>query len=168
MGTHGGKFTPSEQIFSQGKNVKTQAGWDIDFYDDSIRDFDAGVAQIIDALIELGEYDDTILIIGSDHSQLWGTTRRIPLIIHFPGDQYQQTIQANVQNMDLAPTLLDYLHVQKPTWMAGDSLLSGMPLERPIFGVSMSSDIEIENREIVVDSLKPPFYQFGYISVVYL
>ena len=56
----------------------------------SILDFDAGVGQIIDRLTALGIYDNTILIIGTDHSQAYFTTQRIPLIIHFPANQYEK------------------------------------------------------------------------------
>ncbi|MBE0697941.1 MAG: sulfatase-like hydrolase/transferase, partial [Anaerolineaceae bacterium] len=167
MGTHGATFHPQQRAFSAGKDIQKQALWDVDFYDDSILDFDAGVGQIIDRLTALGIYDNTILIIGTDHSQAYLTTQRIPLIIHFPANQYQQTIQTDVQNLDIAPTLLAYLQVGIPTWMEGASLLNGAPAERPIFGVGVGNKIKVEAREVVSEDLKPPFYQFGFISVVY-
>lgn len=167
MGTHGATFLPNHRTYSQGKDTASQVMWDVDFYDDSILDFDAGVGQVIDRLTAIGEYNNTILVIGSDHGQNYVTNKRIPLIIHFPSGQHHAVIQSNVQNIDIAPTLLDYLGVEKPAWMNGTSLLPGEPGDRPIFGTGVGKDVEVERGSLVVETLKPPFYQFGYISVIY-
>jgi arylsulfatase A-like enzyme len=167
MGTHGVKFLPTQRTFSKGKDINNQPNWDVDFYDDSIIDFDAGVGQIIDRLSAMGIYQNTILIISSDHGQNYITNKRIPMIIHFPGDRYQQTIQSDVQILDIAPTLLAYLQVEKPVWMEGTSLLNGEPGDRPILGVGVGKNVRVEDREMVAADIKPPFYQFGFVSVVY-
>ena len=167
MGTHGATFVPAHRTYSANKDIEHQEPWDVDFYDDSIHDFDDGVGQIIDRLEKLGIYDNTILIVGSDHSQNYYTYKRIPLIMHFPGGQHQQSIRANVQNLDIAPTLLDFLQVEKPAWMQGRSLLAGDPGDRPVLAVGVGSKIKVESMNVVLQDLKPPFYQFGYISVVY-
>jgi arylsulfatase A-like enzyme len=166
MGTHGRVFVTNNRTYSAAKDAQQQADWDVDFYDDSIIDFDAAVGQIIDGLRELGAYDNTILVIGSDHSQNYFTEKRIPLIMHFPSNQHSGTVQSNVQNIDLAPTLLDYLGVDRPVWMDGASILDGNPGNRPIFGVS-TGEGQIKSGRQVASAVKPPFYQFGYISVVY-
>ena len=45
-------------------------------------------------------------------------------------------ITSNTQNMDIAPTILDYLGEPIPQWMEGVSLLKGNPSpERPIYSV---------------------------------
>jgi hypothetical protein len=46
-------------------------------------------------------------------------------------------VKPNVQLLDLAPTLLDYLRVDKPDWMEGESVLREEPdrLRRIVSGV---------------------------------
>jgi arylsulfatase len=96
-----------EQKFSAGQSIQDQEPWSDDFYDDSILDFDMNVGEVIDELTKLGLLENTILIIGSDHGQQWNQLNRLPLIIRFPQGQYAGRIQTNVQNLDIAPTILD-------------------------------------------------------------
>lgn len=167
MGTHGPLRKPNNRTYSAGKNIEAQEPWDVDIYDDSILDFDDAIAHLIDDLKEKGIYDNTILIISSDHSQNNGTLTRIPLLIHFPEGQYHGKLGSSVQIIDLPPTVLDYLGLRQPEWMEGVSLLKGEPGERPIFAVGIGTNIKLDKREVVTDLLKPPFYQFGFMSVVY-
>jgi len=166
MGTHGADFYPTNRIYSQGKNIEQQQKWDRDFYDDSIVDFDAGVAKIIDALVEMGMYDNTIIIVSSDHGQNYTTTDRIPLLIHFPAGQYQREVMGNVQGLDIAPTLLEYLGIPRPAWMEGESFLTRDPDISPIIAVGVGHK-KIRVGDTLVDrSDLPPFYQYGMINVV--
>jgi hypothetical protein len=110
--------------------------WDAtDVYDDTVLDFDAYVAAIVEALTREGLMDDTVLVILSDHGKRWRDSR-LPLMFRFPGGEHRGTIKANTQLLDVGPTLLDYLGVPIPAWMQGGSLLAGDvdPL-RPIFSM---------------------------------
>jgi len=73
----------------------------------------------------------------------------------------------NVQNIDIAPTILDYLGQIVPEWMEGDTLLEGLENQRLIFAAGVGK-AKVEDGFTVVDndSLKPPFYQFGYFSLI--
>ena len=146
--------------------MENQGQWDTDFYDDSILAFDAGIARIVDYLERNGKFDDTIIIVSSDHDQLWSSTSRIPLLIHFPQGKNAGIRKTNLQQIDIAPTILDFLGIQKPSWMRGDSFLSSDLPQRPIFSASMG-EVSIEDELMVVSALKPPYYQFGTVSVVY-
>ncbi|HZW04657.1 MAG TPA: sulfatase [Anaerolineaceae bacterium] len=161
MGTHGAWFTPDEQVFSQGKEFEA---WDVNSYDDAILEFDRYVGAVEAELRATGQYDDSILVIGSDHGQRFTTTDRIPLIIHFPSGQHAGRIRANAQNLDIAPTLLDFLDVPVPDWMQGASLLQGEPDQRPIFGFLTH---KYSDGRLIDEQIKPPFYQFDSISTVY-
>ncbi|MGE5775255.1 MAG: sulfatase-like hydrolase/transferase [Chloroflexota bacterium] len=169
MVTHGTDFFPMKQKFSAGQSMEDQKPWDTDFYDDSILDFDTNVGDVIDELTKLGLLENTILIIGSDHGQGWNQMHRLPLIIRFPHAQYAGRIRANVQNLDIAPTILDYIGVDQPGWMHGRSLIAGELEQRPIIGVSSIQTQRAENYYIIVspEKAKPPFYQFGNISLIY-
>lgn len=166
MGTHGAKFDPIHKVFSQGK---TQDGdWMTDFYDDAILDYDAYVGQVVDALDKAGKLDNTVLIFFTDHAERYYTHVRIPLIFHFPGGEFAGRIRHNVQNLDIAPTILDYLGLSQPEWMMGQSLLRGEPpAERLIFSAYVSYVTGVENVwQIDASKVKPPFYQFGKIVVL--
>jgi len=170
LGTHGPVFYPEQQVYSAGKPVEAQEPWDNDFYDDSILEFDRHLGKILDTLEEEALLDDTLVIVGSDHGRLYVTNQRIPLLMHFPNDEYAGTIRTNVQNLDIAPTILDYLGMKQPAWMKGSSLIAGELPERPIFGASISNrqieDIGNGIFALVNEKISPPFYHFGGVSVI--
>jgi hypothetical protein len=87
--------------------------------------------------------------------------------MHFPGGEYEQSIAANTENIDVAPTLLDYLGIVQPTWMTGQSLISGDYSEHPVFTarIPKSSKDPLTGKVSYPESV-PPFFQFGRISVV--
>jgi hypothetical protein len=146
MVTHGRRFNPVEQLFSAGQSIARQPLWSVDFYDDSIRDFDRNVGDLVDYLTGVGMLDKTVVIIGSDHGhRMDKTLKRLPLIFRFPNGQYAGRIRANVQNLDIAPTVLEYMGMARPSWMRGQSLLAGEPEQRPVFGVS---EIDPEDSDV--------------------
>ncbi len=146
MVTHGYIFNPQEQIFSAGQSIEDQEPWSNDFYDDSILDFDTNVGELVDYLTELGLLDNTILIIGSDHGPKGNPLKRVPLVIRFPYRQYAGQIQTNVQNLDIAPTLLDYIGLDQPDWMRGKSLIAGELEQKPIFEICERSAARFQSR----------------------
>jgi hypothetical protein len=148
MVTHGKTFNPVEQKFSAGQAVATQPDWSDDFYDDSILEVDKNVGELVDYLREMDLLDKTVLIIGSDHGQRHKQLKRVPLMFRFPNGEYAGRINANVQNLDMAPTLLDYIGIDQPDWMRGNSLIADDLAQRPIFGVS-----EIDPQEWSADNV---------------
>ena len=168
MGTHGPLFFPGQQIFSSGEDPKTQKDWNQNFYDDSIHEFDLLVGSVFDELAANDQLDDTLIIISSDHGMRWSSIDRIPLLIHFPDGDHARQINGNVQNMDIAPTILDYLNIEIPAWMEGASLLveEGSIDQRPIFSF-LYFDEYVSDQIVDYRKISPPFYQFEYIYLVY-
>lgn len=168
MGTHGAKFYAIEQKFSGSKQKELQNDWDIDFYDDSIYEIDQIVKSIYEKLEIEGKAKNSIIVFGSDHAQKYLTNVRVPIFFHFPNGEHSGRILMNAQNIDIAPTLLDYLGQNIPDWMEGDTLLEGLEKQRPIFSAGVGK-AKVEDGFTMVDSdsLKPPFYQFGYFSLIY-
>jgi arylsulfatase A-like enzyme len=165
MGTHGARFNPAVTQFSVGK-VQDE-DWMVDFYDDAILTYDAQVAQVLEALESSGKLDNTLLILYSDHGHgfIFKTNVRIMLLMRFPNAEHAGRLQANLQNLDIAPTILDYLDQPIPAWMEGESFLNQEPdPERLIFATGTRE--QISQRNVVVELLKPPFYQFSYFNVV--
>jgi hypothetical protein len=143
-----------------------QGKFDNRLYDDSILEFDHALADFYQSLQAKGSAENTVLIIASDHSLKW-TASRLPLLFHFPGNSHAGTIEGNVQNLDIAPTILDHLGLPQPEWMAGQSLLQPADPERPVFIAAIpKSTKNPDTGKVVYPDPEPPFYQFGRMTVV--
>lgn len=166
MGTHGPRYFPDKQVFSAGISVDEQGNNNQLFYYDAILEFDQAVEEIYARLEKSNQLENTLLVVTSDHSQKW-TNSRLPLLIRFPRAAHQGVLDQNVSTVDIAPTLLDYLGIKTPKWMAGQSLLSPSYIERPIFTarIPKSSKDPVTGKVIYPES-EPPFFQFGRISVI--
>lgn len=170
MDTHGPRFDTPKRVFSVGQDVQAQELWNVDFYDDSILSFDQILKTTINTLKKRGVLENTIIVIGTDHGKQWENRERIPLIIRFPKGAHAGFVKANTQNLDIAPTILDFLKLDKPEWMEGTSLLKIAGVQRPIFSATNYGINQIwnESGRTLVDTsiLKPPYYQFGTITVI--
>jgi arylsulfatase A-like enzyme len=167
LGTHGDFFELTSQVFS--KNEEQSQPWMTDYYDDAILGFDGYIGQVIDHLKAMGQFDNTILIIYTDHAMQWRVDERIPLVIRFPNGEYASKLTQNVQNLDIAPTVLDYLGQLKPDWMTGESLLNGNLDEHRLILATFAGGLDFNEDnvwELMDYTYKPPFYQFSYINVI--
>ena len=165
---HGPVYSPEKKVFSLGLAFEDQGEWNRNFYDDAILEVDADIGRIVAALEEHGLLENTLLIIGSDHAMGFEQRQRIPLLMRFPGEAIRGHITENVQGVDIAPTILDYLGLPQPVWMSGQSLLSEALEGREIIGVGVGPLAQNENRIWVIDPQRSqaPFYQFGTINVI--
>ena len=112
-----------------------------DFYDDAVLEFDGYFAEVIGHLKRTGKLERTLIVLGSDHGIFRETDTRLPLIIRLPAAPLRGKVSANAQTIDIAPTMLDLLGVEKPSWMTGASLLSrSTDPARPIFVSHNRSD----------------------------
>ncbi|MCR5155312.1 MAG: sulfatase-like hydrolase/transferase [Butyrivibrio sp.] len=98
----------------------------MDGYDCGVAYTDLLVGQIIDKLKELSIYDDTAIIITSDHGENFGELGiyaehgtadhaccNIPLIVKWPGIKKGHVDRDLHYSLDLLPTLCDLLSVEK-------------------------------------------------------
>ena len=155
MDTHGPHFNSNQHVFSTGDGVEEE--WDKDRYQDAILSFDGSVKRVYDHLVETGQLNNTILVVYTDHGFQYTTQNRIPIVIHFPKLQHVGRRTQNIQVIDVAPTLLEYLNLPQPAWMTGRSFLNGeTPSDRRIISIVAGSPSKI----------KPPFYQIKIIQVV--
>ncbi|MBT3187753.1 MAG: sulfatase [Anaerolineae bacterium] len=170
LSPHGPAFHPREQVFSKGQEQSST--WMIDFYDDAILDFDSYFGQLFEYLSETGKKDNTIVILYSDHGMQWDSCNRVPLMIWFSNPKYTGKIQGNVQLLDIAPTILEYLHINTPNWMQGQSILANdLSPTRNIISLDVASDIIKPEGEagwfIQEAKVSPPFYQLGVTHLVH-
>ncbi|MFH0944338.1 MAG: sulfatase, partial [Planctomycetota bacterium] len=89
------------------------------FYDIEIRYMDHHVGRVLDALEELGVYDNTVVVITGDHGEglgdhdwwthgiLYQEQVRVPLIVRVPGQVQVPRVSSTVRSIDLVPTVLD-------------------------------------------------------------
>lgn len=101
---------------------------------------DAQLGRLLDAFDRHGLWDDTALIVTTDHGFLlgehdwWGKNRmpfyneiaHIPLMIHAPGRRGAPHAGALSQNIDVMATLLDLFGIERPETVHGRSLLPAM------------------------------------------
>ncbi len=126
-----------------------------------MRESDRNVRRLFQALESSGQLERTVVVIYSDHTQHWTTKGRVPLMIRFPQARLRGHVTVNVQLADVAPTILEYLGVQVPAWMDGESLLHGERLasNRLIFGLSdVSGRQPVASFLTVLTKAGPPNY----------
>jgi arylsulfatase A-like enzyme len=104
-----------------------EAAYLSDLYDGEIAYTDAQIGRLLDALRRMGLYDDTLIVLLSDHGeeffehgkwqheQLYEECLRVPLMVRLPGGRHGGTrIETPVGLIDVMPTLLDLLEVDPP------------------------------------------------------
>lgn len=166
MGTHGPEFKPLNRVFSTDLDMKQQVSWDISFYEDAVLDFDNAIRHLYTELENMGILDDTLIIIGSDHAMKFVADKPIPMILLFPNGEYSHEILFDTQNLDIAPTILDYLGAKIPDWIMGESLLAPVNKYRPLISVRLKHS-KGDGEALVIDDEynNPPFYQFDLMGV---
>jgi arylsulfatase A-like enzyme len=108
-------------------------------YDGEIAALDAGIARLFATIEEYAP--DTVVVIVSDHGEefgehgafvhnhIYGELLHVPLIIREPGQESGARIETPVSFIDLAPTILDLLGVERPEQFQGRSLVPLMSAE---------------------------------------
>ncbi|MCC7542567.1 MAG: flippase-like domain-containing protein [Deltaproteobacteria bacterium] len=105
-------------------------------YDGEITYWDHHFGQLIADLRRRGLYDDTLIIVTSDHGEefhdhggFWhGTTLydeqlRVPLFVHLPGGELGGSVVSDwVRSIDIAPTVLRFAQVAPPRGTQGEDL----------------------------------------------
>jgi arylsulfatase A-like enzyme len=97
----------------------------VDLYDDEIGYFDGVFRRLVRNLKERGLLDHTLIVFAADHGEefmehghvkhcrgVWNTLTHVPLIFRFPDIGGGKRITSAVQNLDIVPTLLDYLEIE--------------------------------------------------------
>jgi arylsulfatase A-like enzyme len=106
-------------------------------YDGGIAYLDSRLGQVFERLKRLGLYDQSLLIVTSDHGEAFGARNlmshgvsvyqnqvHVPLIVHYPGQQQGTVVGEYVSLVDLMPTVLDIVGQPRPAALAGVSLRS--------------------------------------------
>jgi len=119
-------------------------------YDGGVRAVDERVGRLLAALAALSLDKETLVVLTADHGEelgdhqayyyhgnsVYGSALHIPLVLRWPGVLAPgTTFEHLTQNVDLVPTLLDWLHVAIPADIEGVSLVPWLgaspPAEEP-------------------------------------
>jgi arylsulfatase A-like enzyme len=112
----------------------------LDTYDEGIRFIDDKVGEIIEDLKQRGVYDQTLIVVTSDHGEefrehgklahgqsLFDEIVRVPLIIKLPdsdGDKNAQVVTTQVELIDIMPTILHSIGLSAPEGLFGRHVFS--------------------------------------------
>ncbi|GAB4566450.1 MAG: hypothetical protein Tsb0020_18170 [Haliangiales bacterium] len=143
------------QDLSKGKRNGTEAdiSWLKAVYHGEVTYHDEHMGKFIDQLKTMGALDDTLLVITNDHGEelqdhgkfghghtLFDELLRAPLLMRFPGlFPAAGRVGEAVENVDVAPTIIDALGLEPMASADGSSLLplvQGKPVQRPYYAVS--------------------------------
>ncbi|MAC92037.1 MAG: hypothetical protein CMO99_05795, partial [Woeseiaceae bacterium] len=97
---------------------------------------DESLGNVLRALDEIGELENTVIIYSSDNGYFMGehtykdkrlayeNSMRVPMIISYPKlISKNSVIHEQCLNIDLAPTILELAGVNKPKYMQGESMV---------------------------------------------
>ena len=99
--------------------------------------FDEQFGRVLQAVKDLGLDDETLIVLTSDHGEgrgqhgemthstfLYDTTLHVPLIFRAPGRvPAGQVVETQVRLLDIAPTIVDFVRLDRTEQMQGTSLL---------------------------------------------
>lgn len=112
--------------------------WDVQVrnYCETLRSVDESIGAVLDYLKKTGLDKNTLVIYMGDNGFAWGEhglidkrqfyeeSVRVPMLVWCPALLKEGTVIENmIQNVDIAPTILDYAGVTKPEQMVGFSFL---------------------------------------------
>ena len=104
-------------------------------YDGGIYYTDTQLGLLFNMLKKMGCYDNTIIVLSSDHGEgfmehdliahadiMYNEVMRIPLIIRWPELEKDKMVDNQARSIDIMPTLLDFIGVKPPPNIHGVSL----------------------------------------------
>jgi arylsulfatase A-like enzyme len=121
-------------------------------YDAQLAYIDKLIGGFKQTLIQLGVWDKALVIFVSDHGESLGdhgesshgyfiyeSTLHVPLIVHWPSgsENHPARVSDPVGLIDVAPTVLDFLHLPAPPSFEGVSLLGTAHSGEAVYGESV-------------------------------
>lgn len=114
----------------------------ISLYDGEVHYMDKQIGNVLEDLHNRGVYNDTLIIVTSDHGEYFGEHGRlghgghlhevvvkIPLLVKYPESRQTGRLDHRVSLVDLMPTVLEETGLEPPPDMEGQSLRHG---SRPV------------------------------------
>lgn len=167
-----GNYLPKRQVEVDQQRLR---------YDEFILDTDAAVGDFLDNLKAMGRFDDSIIIITSDHGESFSKNYlthggpllhqpliHIPLLVHLPAQTEGKRIPFYAGQVDLLPTVMDLLDLAIPKWVEGESLKAVMLEGKPTFQPKFSMNLDRDSRFVPPSNGTIAVMQNGWKLVRYL
>jgi arylsulfatase A-like enzyme len=170
---HDGLLAPPPKFsapFLKGAN--TREDWTRALYDAEVAFMDRQLGRILDHLKEEGLYENTLIVVTSDHGEglgdhdwwfhhiLYQEQLRMPLILRLPDGPGDRVVDDLVRSIDVMPTLLEYAEIPLPS-MAGKSLMNlvrGEPEKARIAYADALLRLDDNRSALVEDRFNDLFY----------
>ncbi len=159
--------------FSLGKQC---VEGDNDCYDDALFYVDRLFGDILSALKQSDKYNQTIVLFLTDHERHGSFSplgTPLPLIISFPEVSGIYNCDYPVQYLDIAPSILEAVHINIPTWMEGLPILypkhnieKEKIINRPIFIFTIKSFYDKQEKSWHRAEVRPPLYGISEVDMV--
>jgi len=122
-------------LWNRGDVDQAEVDMLADIYDAEVLSVDGSVRVLLNRLRRLGYLDHAIVIVTSDHGEefrghgrighgesLYESLIHVPLLIHVPGLKRRVDLPGVVSQIDVAPTLLEWVGAPVPESFQGHSL----------------------------------------------
>ncbi len=131
-------YTPPPELprlkgLNEIRNLNDFKQW-IDGYDVGIKYADEYIGKIIEMFKDKGTYEDTMIIVSSDHGENQGElniygdhatacpiTNRVPMIIKWPRKKWNSEYNSLIYQSDIAATIIEGLGLEVPEFWDGKS-----------------------------------------------
>jgi arylsulfatase A-like enzyme len=146
-------------------------------YDEGIASIDASIGRVMERLRSLGLYDDSLIVVTSDHGEgflehgfmeheagvLYQENLHVPLVIKYPGQHEAHRSDLLASEVDIVPTILETAGIRVPQELQGRSLSHAVPADSdtvfadasPLAPLKMRSSKMRGSRQVVLSgSLK--------------
>jgi arylsulfatase A-like enzyme len=165
-----GRILTSLYKRKEGRDWSREIAYLSDSYDDEIRYLDFELEHLLAKLRAASDGRDTIVVFASDHGEdffehgdlmhcrtLHDTSIHVPLVMWLPGVPGER-VATPVQNLDIVPTLLDYLGIDAtPYGLEGRSLranIEGDTTSVPVYSAQSSLRAVVEGDDKLVYDLE--------------
>jgi arylsulfatase A-like enzyme len=137
--TYEGYQALRDEVNSEKRSLdENEKRYMISQYDAGIAFMDSAIGTLMKRLRELGLYDNTLVIITSDHGEAFGEHNRrehgissvyqdqvhVPLLVKYPGQHEGHRSDALVSQVDFMPTVLEVSGIAAPPGLQGQSFRS--------------------------------------------
>ena len=144
-------------------------------YDGGIAYADAQIGKVVEWLKQYNAYDNTMIVVTSDHGEAFGERNHIghansayqnllhvPLLIKYPHGGHRGAESHPVSLIDVAPTILSTLGVPVPQTMQGRNLTgAGASEPRPIFSETFPCPVMHPQRSAPTAARREPYFSLA-------
>ena len=148
--------TLRSEVLSRTRHVRPEERRDLEAdYDAGIAYIDDNLRYLFDELRQLGLYDSSLIIVTSDHGEMFGKSDivghraglfpelvHVPLLVKYPGQRRAATVEHAVSGADVLPTVLAAVGLTPPSRLDGHSLLGEVPVGEPM---AIAESFELES-----------------------